>query len=115
MKQIEKSKHLLSYVNNNLINKNILIIRESKNSKQIYIFELLNIECKYPVIYKINKCKMLNIPNEKNIKSYVYDKINEIKIEPNDKLYLLETDEFLNIFKKFIENDNTYSNITNII
>lgn len=115
MEKIEKSKHLLSYTDNNLINKNILVIRNTKSNKQIYIFELINIECKYPVIYKVTKCKMLNIPNNKKIKSYVYDINNEIKIEPNDILYKISNDEFLDIFRKFIKNDNTFTTISNIL
>lgn len=109
MEKIEKTKHLSNYIDNILENKYIYMIRKTKENNQLYIYQIINIECKYPVIYKIKKCKMLNIPDNKQIKSYIYDNnLSEIQIQPNDIIYKLTDDEFINIFRKFITLDNTY-------
>lgn len=112
MIKIENTKHFETYLDNNLINNYIVILRKSKQSYNIYIGELKAILCKYPIIYKLDKCKMLNIPYNTKIKSFIYDDTNEIKIQPLDTIYTITGEEFIQMFQKFIKLDNNFSNIT---
>ena len=110
MTQIEKNTKDLKYLaNENMIGKYIYMKRVLKddNVTVFYIYKINEIISEYPTKYNTKNCYRLVVPNDINMKAFVYDDINEIQLSyTNDILYEMSHDEWLATFRTFVYCDN---------
>lgn len=98
-----------------MLNKYIYMKREDKDNKLYFIYKINSIiNENFPVIYGCNKMYVLVSPKNKQDIT-VKDNINSIELLNNDVLYQISIDEYLKIFKLFVEYQGTRNKITDDI
>ena len=97
-----------------MINKYIFMERHNLENDMFYIYQIKSIINEiYPTKYECNRLFILNIPKDKNKKAYIYDNLIELELTNNDMLYQISIDEYLGLFKAFIEISGTTSKVQN--
>jgi hypothetical protein len=98
-----------------MLNKYIYMKREDKDNKLYFIYKINSIiNENFPVIYGCDKMYVLVSPKNKQDIT-VKDNINSIELLNNDVLYQISIDEYLKIFKLFVEYQGTRNKITDDI
>ncbi len=98
-----------------MLNKYIYMKREDKDNKLYFIYKINSIiNENFPVIYGCDKMYVLVSPKNKQDIT-VKDNINSIELLNNDVLYQISIDEYLKIFKSFVEYQGTRNKITDDI
>lgn len=104
---MEKILNILKYNTyglNPMINKHIYMERHDLNNDMYFIFQVKSILSeKLPVKYECNRLYILEVPKDKNKKAYVHDNLRKLELLNNDTLYQISLDEYLGIFKSFVE------------
>ena len=96
-----------------MIHKYIYMKREDKENKMYFIYQIESIiNDKFPIIYKCNKSYVLVVPKNANKPCTVLDKLKNIELTNNDVLYNMDINEYLKIFKLFVEYQGTIIKIT---
>ena len=89
-------------------NKYIYMERHDLENDLYFIYKInLILNDKYPIKYECNRLYVLSVPKDKNKKAYVYDNLKELELSNNDTLYQISINEYLEIFKTFIELSGT--------
>ena len=115
MDQIFNSAKTNVYGGVGMLNKYIYMKREDKDNKLYFIYKINSIINEiFPVIYGCDKMYVLVSPKNKQDIT-VKDNINSIELLNNDVLYQISIDEYLKIFKSFVEYQGTKMKITDDI
>jgi len=102
MNKIRKNDKINSYAQLGMKGKYIYMKRKNSECEMHYIFLIRSITNDSPVSYDTSKTFMLSIPNDKELKAYVYEDITNIQLNQSDDLFDLTRDEYINIFKEFV-------------
>ena len=116
MEKILNSAKTNVYGSIGMLNKYIYMKREDNENKFYFIYKIKSIiNESFPVIYGCDKMYILIVP--KNLKQdiTVKDDINNIELLNNDILYQISLDEYIGIFKSFVEYQGTKIKITDDI
>ena len=108
MKQILYNKETNNYLSEDLIGKYIYYKEERDNSYLYYILKPKSIdynEITNDIIYYVDKCYLLYVPKDKNLKAYVYDNYEKVNILTKFDLYEMTFAEFVNTFRAFVNNN----------
>lgn len=107
MQKILNNSNQNNYISKSLIGKYLYFKDERSDSYLYYIFTINNIELQEDesIIYKTNKCYMLYVPKNKELKAYVYDNYDKVTITLKHELYEMTFTEFVNTFRTFVNND----------
>ena len=108
MKQIFYNKDIKNYISKDIIGKYIYYKEERQDSYLYYICYVKDIDfndATNNIIYYTNKCYLLFVPKNKDLKAFVYDNYDKINISVKFDLYELTFTEFVNTFRTFIDND----------
>ena len=112
MTKIEQDLHDMKYLAvPNMIGKHIYMKRYNAADAItiFYIYKIEEIISEYPTRYKTANCYRLVVPDNREIKAFVYDDINEIQLSyMNDILYEMTYDEYLATFRTFVQCDACY-------
>jgi len=96
-----------------MLNKYIYMKREDVENKMYFIYHIKSIlKDSFPITYECNKAYILIVPKDKNKTLSVIDNVTKIELTNNDILYNISVDEFLGIFKVFVECQGTKIKIT---
>ena len=96
-----------------MLNKYIYMKREDNENKFYFIYKIESILKEiFPVTYSCNKLYILCVPKDKNKKITVIDNINKLELANNDILYQISVEEYLGMFKVFVECEGTTHAIT---
>lgn len=99
-----------------MLNKYIYMKREDNDNKLYFIYKINSIiNENFPVIYGCDRMYVLIAPKNQKQNITVKDNINSIELLNTDILYQLSIDEFLGIFKVFVECQGTKIKITDDI
>jgi len=99
-----------------MLNKYIYMKREDNNSKLYFIYKVNSIiNEKFPIIYECDKMYVLVVSKNRTQDITVKDNINSIELLNTDILYQISIDEYLKIFKLFVEHQGTKNKITDDI
>lgn len=97
-----------NYGNSSMINKYIYMERHNNDNDMYFIYHINDIlNENFPIKYKCNRLYILDIPKDKNKKTYVHDNLTELELSNNDTLFQISFDEYLKYFKSFIELSGT--------
>ena len=100
-----------TYGSNLVVNKYIYMKRDFLKYKIYYIYHISEITNeKFPIIYNCNRG--FELITYKDKKPSTVNDFKNIKLENNDLLYEISIDEFLAIFKVFVECDNSKLRVT---
>ncbi len=104
------------YGGTDMIHKYIYMKREDTENKMYFIYQIESIiNDKFPITYKCNKSYVLVVPKNANKPCTVLDKLENIELTNNDVLYNMDVNEYLGIFKVFVEYQGTKTKITDDI
>ena len=99
-----------------MLNKYIYMKREDPENKLYFIYYIKSIlKDSFPVTYECAKSYILIVPKNKNKTLSVIDNVTKIELTNNDMLHNISVDEFLGIFKVFVECQGTKMKITDDI
>lgn len=99
-----------------MLNKFIYMKREDLENKMYFIYKINSIVNEnFPVIYGCNKAYILIVPKNRKQDITVKDDINNIELTNNDELYQISVDEYLGIFKAFVEFQGTKTYVSDDI
>lgn len=99
-----------------MLNKYIYMKREDSENKFYYLYKINNIiNDVNPIKYECIKMYILVVPKNTNKSITVKDSIKTIELTNNDILYQISIDEYLGIFKVFVECQGTTNKITDNI
>ena len=108
MEKIFNTQRLNIYGGAGMINKYVYMLREFNNADEHYIYKISKIiNDKFPIKYECERYNCLIIPKDKNKKSLEKDHIKEIELTNNDVLYEIDNNEYMAIFRTFIDLYNT--------
>lgn len=114
MDKILNNPRVNIYGNSGMINKYIYMKREDKENTMYFIYKINSIlNDKFPVIYECNRLYILIIPKDKNKENIVKDDLTKLELTNNDVLYQMSIDEYLGIFKIFVNYDGTKMKLSN--
>lgn len=112
MEKILNSAKTNVYGSIGMLNKYIYMKREDNENKFYFIYKIKSIVNEsFPVIYGCDKLYILIVSKNTNKEITVKDDINNIELLNNDILYQISIDEYLEIFKLFIEYQGTKTKI----
>jgi len=94
------------YTSHELLNKRLLIQKNKKFDKVYYIFKLTKIQEDHPLQYFTERQYYFCIPTDNRTKCFCYDSNLPITIEWEDKVYQISENEYLDLFRKFVQYDN---------
>jgi len=109
MNKIHNTPKINVYKQLGMKNKHIYMKRKNSEYTMHYIYIIDSIEDEDPVKYLTSKAYMLSIPHNRELKAYVYEDLQYIKLLPNDTLYELTRDEWINIFREFVSLEGVLS------
>jgi hypothetical protein len=113
MDKIFNNPKINVYAGVGMLNKYIYMKREDNDNKLYFIYKINSIiNEKFPVIYGCDKMYILVVPKNQNQYITVKDNINSIELLNNDILYQMSIDEYIGIFKSFVEYQGTKTKIT---
>ena len=108
MDKIFNSPKANVYGGASMLNKYIYMKREDTENKMYFIYKIDSIiNDKFPIIYECNKLYVLISPKNKNKENSVKDNLTKLELTNNDILYQISIDEYLGIFKVFVECQGT--------
>lgn len=108
MDKIFNSPKANVYGGASMLNKYIYMKREDTENKMYFIYRINSIVNEnFPVIYECIKTYILIVPKDKNKTLSVIDNVTKIELTNNDILYQISIDEYLGIFKVFVECQGT--------
>jgi hypothetical protein len=108
MDKIFNSPKINIYGNDGMINKYIYMKREDDNKYMYFIYNITDISNRsFPITYKCERAYVLNIFKNRLTNANVYDNIEYIKLDVNDVLYQINPQEYLAIFRLFVECEGT--------
>ena len=88
-------------------NKYIFMKRKFTEYTEYFIYKINEITNeKFPIKYSSDRSYKLIVYNDYNKKMYLKEHLDEIELTNWDELYEISVQEFINIFKQFIEYDN---------
>ena len=97
-----------------MLDKYIYMKREDVENKMYFIYHIKSIlKDSFPITYECIKAYILIVPKDKNKTLSVIDNVTKIELTNNDMLHNISVDEFLRIFKIFVECQGTKMKITN--
>lgn len=113
MDKIFNNAKINVYAGAGMLNKYIYMKREDNNNKLYFIYKINSIiNEKFPVTYECNKMYILVVPKNQNQYITVKDNINSIELLNTDILYQISIDEYIGIFKIFVECQGTKMKIS---
>lgn len=96
-----------------MLDKYIYMKREDVENKMYFIYHIKSIlKDSFPITYECIKSYILIVPKDKNKTLSVIDNVTKIELTNNDMLHNISVDEFLGIFKIFVECQGTKMKIT---
>ena len=99
-----------------MLNKYIYMKREDNDNKLYFIYKVKSIiNENFPVIYGCDKMYVLVAPKNRKQDITVKDNINSIELLNNDILYQMSIDEYIGVFRSFVEYQGTKTKITDDI
>ena len=91
-----------------MLNKYIYMKREDAENKMYFIYQIKSILNElFPIIYECNKLYILIAPKNKNNENTVKDNLTKLELTNNDTLYQITKNEYIDIFKVFVECEGT--------
>ena len=112
---MEKILNILKYNTyglSNMINKYVYMERHDLENDTFFIYQIKSIlNDEYPIKYECNRLYVLNTPKDKNKKAYIYDNLVELELSNNDTLYQSSFDEYIGLFRTFIELSGTINKV----
>ena len=106
MTQIERDTRNMKYLaTEDMIGKHIYMKRYNAQDQTtiFYIYKINEIVSEYPTRYKTQNCYRLVVPDNRDMKAFVYDDVNDIQLSyTNDILYEMTHDEWLATFRTFV-------------
>ena len=116
MDKIFNNPKINVYGGTGMLNKYIYMKREDNENKLYFIYRVKSIiNENFPVIYGCDKMYVLVAPKNRKQDITVKDNINSIELLNTDILYQLSINEFLGIFKAFVELQSTKNKVTDDI
>ena len=109
MNKIHNTPKINTYKQLGMKNKYIYMKRRNEEFTMHYIYIIDSISNEEPLKYLTSKAFMLSIPHDKELKAYVYENIQYIQLLPNDTLYELTRNEWINIFREFVSLEGVQS------
>lgn len=108
MDKIFNSPKANVYGGASMLNKYIYMKREDTENKMYFIYKINSIiNDKFPIIYECNKLYVLIAPKNKSKENSVKDNLTKLELTNNDILYQISIDEYLKMFKMFVEYEGT--------
>lgn len=106
MNQILNNKYHNNYISDNIIGKYIYYKEERKDAFLYFILVVKSIDHdETNIIYYTDKCYLLYVPKNKDLKAYVYDNYQKVNISTKFDLYEMTFTEYVNTFREFIKCD----------
>ena len=106
-------KNMKYLANADMIGRYIYMKRylKKENITVFYIYKIDSIITEYPTRYKTQNCYRFVVPDNTNMKVFVYDDVNEIQLSyTDDTLYEMTHDEWLDTFRTFVQYDGCQVN-----
>ena len=97
------------WISEDNIGKKMLVKRNTKDYEIYYIFtikDLLKSENIDQSTYILENAYYFSIPSINEIKCYCYDNINKFTFDWQDKVYLIDANTYLTLFRFFVQNDS---------
>ena len=108
MKQVENIIKFNTYADSSLLNNYMYMKRDTTEYDVYYIFRLDEIIATNPPEYVVYKCYTLHIPKENKKKCIVKDDVYNIQIRTYDTIYILDRDEYINMFRNFVKYEGLF-------
>ena len=108
MKQVENILKFNTYADSSLLNNYMYMKRDTTEYDVHYIFRLDEIITTNPPEYVVYKCYMLHIPKENKKKCIVKDDVYNVQLRTYDTIYILDRDEYINMFRNFVKYEGLY-------
>lgn len=102
MRQIKQNNKTHSHFDRDLIGNFIYIQKNDKISSSHHIFKLTDI---IDSTYVGSKHYFFHIPVDRGNRAFCYDGIGQIDIAYNDKIFVIDEDEYLDTFRSFVRHD----------
>lgn len=97
------------YGGRGMINKYIYMKRNYNDYIVYFIYQIIDvIKENFPTTYSCKKIYSLTVYKNGKTKASVNDNLVELKLENNDELYEININEYIAIFKLFIDCEGTY-------
>lgn len=108
MEKILNNPKLNFYGGIGMVNKYIYMKREDSEKFLYFIYRIEKIENKsFPIKYECTKAYILSIYKDYKTTATVYDNIKIIELNNNDILYQISIEEYIAIFRAFVECQGT--------
>ena len=108
MKQVENIIKFNTYADSSLLNNYMYMKRDTTEYDVYYIFRLDEIIATNPPEYVVYKCYALHIPKENKKKCIVKDDVYNIQLRTYDTIYILDRDEYINMFRNFVKYEGLF-------
>ena len=108
MKKIDNIIKSNSYANESLLNQHIYMKRSDNEYDRYYIYLINQIILSITPKYLLDKCYILHVPKNDNIKCFTNDSLSELTVNYNDELFVLDRDEFIDTFRVFVNSEGLY-------
>jgi len=96
------------WISEDNIGKKMLVKRNINNYEVYYIFSIKDLLISENIdqsTYILENAYYFSIPSINEIKCYCYDDINKFKFNWQDKVYLIDANTYLTLFRFFVQND----------
>ena len=106
MQYIKRNNKTNNYYDKKFID-NYLYVKQSNKEMDIHhIFKVEDLLDESPITYKVDKHYYFTVPFNTKCKGFCYhNNLIPFKLEWNDKIYIMDYDEYLDTFRSFIKND----------